>query len=128
MAPTKQEKKSLEKIIDAWRCHFFFSQRGKLVFLQTLSLQFCLFTVYFQFHDTDVWHWISRHNGMRQSFISKLEIICLGAKIFLSVPPKSQYIRAPQVKMLSLSNAKDRSDGHYMKVSKLRIEVQFGAR
>ena len=48
--------------------------------------------------------------------------------MFLSVLPKLQYIRAPQVKMLSLSNAKDRSDGPYMKVSKLRIEVQFGAR
>ena len=26
MAPTKQEKKSLEQSIDTWRCHFFFSE------------------------------------------------------------------------------------------------------
>ena len=49
MAPTKQEKKSLEL-----EGAIFFFQRGKLVFFQALSLQFCLFTVYFQFHDTDV--------------------------------------------------------------------------
>ena len=109
MAPTKQEKKSLEQSIVAWKCHFFL--RGvSYYFFQTLPLQFCSFTMHLI-----RWHQIIALNftpwWYAAAILSILEIIYLGAEIFLSVPPKSHYIRAPQVKMLSLSNAEDRSEG-----------------
>ena len=99
-APTKKSKVSLlEGVI--------FSQRGKLLFFQTFPLQSYPFTMYFQFDDakliTEFYatmasssHFFKTWNNLPRS---------------KNIPPKSLYVRAPQVKMLCLSNAKNRSEG-----------------
>ena len=104
----QRKKESLKQSFVAWTCHFF--SGGKLVFFQTLPLQICPFTVYFQFDETKLItefyatiacssHFFKTWNNLRRS------------KNIPFSTPKSFYVRALQVKMLSLSNAKNRSWG-----------------
>ena len=80
-----RKKESLKQSSVAWRCHF--SQRGKLVFFSISS--FADLSVYgvFSIRWHQINYWILRDDGNTAATFSKLEIIYLGAKIFLSVPP-----------------------------------------